>query len=118
MVDYVTIFLIMTRKKKIRNAQTAKPPIRSPPNNSTADRNSQYTRIDFSKFALYVLSDSSGFTVGSPTAILPESPGKDTTTGGIMSDFEATSLAITKLKEYMSQNSIDSALRVALMQGG
>lgn len=35
-----------------------------------------------------------------------------------MSDFEATSLAITKLKEYMSQNSIDSALRVALMQGG
>jgi iron-sulfur cluster assembly protein len=29
-----------------------------------------------------------------------------------------TDLAATKLKEYLSQNNIDSALRVALMQGG
>lgn len=29
-----------------------------------------------------------------------------------------TDLAVTKLKEYLSQNNIDSALRVALMQGG
>lgn len=35
-----------------------------------------------------------------------------------MSDFNATDLAVTKLKEYMSQNNISSALRVALMQGG
>jgi hypothetical protein len=35
-----------------------------------------------------------------------------------MSDFNVTDLAVSKLKEYMEQNSIDSALRVALMQGG
>ena len=35
-----------------------------------------------------------------------------------MSDFTVTELAVTKLKEYLSQNNIDSALRVALMQGG
>lgn len=35
-----------------------------------------------------------------------------------MSDFNVTDLAIDKLKEYMEQNNIDSALRVALMQGG
>lgn len=35
-----------------------------------------------------------------------------------MSDFNVTELAIDKLKEYMEQNNIDSALRVALMQGG
>lgn len=29
-----------------------------------------------------------------------------------------TDLALTKLKEYLSQNNIESALRVALMQGG
>ena len=29
-----------------------------------------------------------------------------------------TDLAATKLKEYLSKNNIDSALRVALMQGG
>ena len=29
-----------------------------------------------------------------------------------------TDLAVTKLKEYLSQNNIESALRVALMQGG
>ena len=29
-----------------------------------------------------------------------------------------TDLAVTKLKEYLSQNKIDSALRVAIMQGG
>lgn len=38
--------------------------------------------------------------------------------GGIMSDFNVTDLAVKKLKEYMEQNNIDSALRVALMQGG
>jgi hypothetical protein len=38
--------------------------------------------------------------------------------GGIMSDFSVTDLAVSKLKEYMEQNNIDSALRVALMQGG
>ena len=35
-----------------------------------------------------------------------------------MSDFNVTDLAIDKLKEYMEQNKIDSALRIALMQGG
>ncbi|BDD88083.1 hypothetical protein DPPLL_24480 [Desulfofustis limnaeus] len=29
-----------------------------------------------------------------------------------------TDLAVSKLKEYLSQNNIESALRVALMQGG
>jgi len=32
--------------------------------------------------------------------------------------FEATGLAVTNLKKYMEQNNIDSAIRVALMQGG
>ena len=31
---------------------------------------------------------------------------------------EVTDLAIKNLKDYMDQNNIDSALRVALMQGG
>ena len=31
---------------------------------------------------------------------------------------DVTDLAITKLKEYMDQNNIDSAIRIALMQGG
>lgn len=31
---------------------------------------------------------------------------------------EVTKLAITNLKAYFEQNNIDSALRVALMQGG
>lgn len=35
-----------------------------------------------------------------------------------MSDFNVTDLALDKLKEYMEQNKIDSALRIALMQGG
>jgi hypothetical protein len=35
-----------------------------------------------------------------------------------MSDFNVTDLAVSKIKEYMEQNNIDSALRVALMQGG
>jgi len=35
-----------------------------------------------------------------------------------MANFTATSLAVAKLKEYMAQNNIQSALRVALMQGG
>ena len=35
-----------------------------------------------------------------------------------MSDFNVTDLAVSKLKEYMEQNNIDSALRIALMQGG
>jgi iron-sulfur cluster assembly protein len=35
-----------------------------------------------------------------------------------MSDFNVTDLAVSKLKEYMEQNNINSALRVALMQGG
>ncbi len=35
-----------------------------------------------------------------------------------MSDFNVTDLAIDKLKDYMEQNKIDSALRIALMQGG
>ena len=35
-----------------------------------------------------------------------------------MSDFDVTDLAVDKLKEYMEQNKIDSALRIALMQGG
>jgi iron-sulfur cluster assembly protein len=35
-----------------------------------------------------------------------------------MSDFNVTDLAVSKLKEYMEQNNIDSALRVSLMQGG
>lgn len=32
--------------------------------------------------------------------------------------FNVTDLAIKNLKDYMSQNSIDSAIRVAIMQGG
>jgi iron-sulfur cluster assembly accessory protein len=35
-----------------------------------------------------------------------------------MANFTATDLAVTKLQDYMAQNSIQSALRVALMQGG
>ena len=35
-----------------------------------------------------------------------------------MTDFNVTDLAVSKLKEYMEHNKIDSALRVALMQGG
>lgn len=35
-----------------------------------------------------------------------------------MSELTVTDLAIDKLKEYLAQNNIDSALRVALMQGG
>jgi len=35
-----------------------------------------------------------------------------------MSEFNVTDLAVDKLKEYMQQNSIESALRIALMQGG
>ena len=35
-----------------------------------------------------------------------------------MSEFNVTSQAVEKLKEYMEQNNIESALRVALMQGG
>lgn len=35
-----------------------------------------------------------------------------------MSDFTVTDIAVTKLKEYMQANNIDSALRIALMQGG
>ena len=31
---------------------------------------------------------------------------------------DVTDLAVTKLKEYMDQNNISSAIRVALMQGG
>jgi Fe-S cluster assembly iron-binding protein IscA len=31
---------------------------------------------------------------------------------------EVTELAITNLKSYMAQNNVESALRVALMQGG
>jgi len=32
--------------------------------------------------------------------------------------FEVTSTAVANLKEYLSQNNIDSAVRIALMQGG
>jgi len=32
--------------------------------------------------------------------------------------FNVTDLAIKNLKDYMAQNSIDSAIRVAIMQGG
>lgn len=35
-----------------------------------------------------------------------------------MSNFTVTDLAVQKLSEYLEQNSIDSALRIALMQGG
>ncbi len=35
-----------------------------------------------------------------------------------MSDFTVTDVAVEKLKEYLQQNNIDSALRIALMQGG
>ncbi len=31
---------------------------------------------------------------------------------------EVSDLAVDKLKEYTAQNNIDSAIRVALMQGG
>lgn len=31
---------------------------------------------------------------------------------------EVTGLAVEKLKEYLAQNNISSAVRVALMQGG
>ena len=32
--------------------------------------------------------------------------------------FEATEMAVANLKKYMEENRIDSAIRVALMQGG
>ncbi|HHD63882.1 MAG TPA: Fe-S cluster assembly protein HesB [Desulfobulbaceae bacterium] len=32
--------------------------------------------------------------------------------------FEVTNSAVENLKTYLSQNSIDSAVRIALMQGG
>jgi len=35
-----------------------------------------------------------------------------------MSGFTVTDQAVKKLTEYLEQNSIDSALRIALMQGG
>jgi len=35
-----------------------------------------------------------------------------------MSDFTVTDEAVVKLKEYLEQNNISSALRIALMQGG
>ncbi|KAF0187718.1 MAG: hypothetical protein FD168_2442 [Desulfobulbaceae bacterium] len=35
-----------------------------------------------------------------------------------MNDFTVTDQAVQKLSEYLEQNSIDSALRIALMQGG
>lgn len=35
-----------------------------------------------------------------------------------MSGFDITNGAVIKLKEYMEQNNLDSALRIALMQGG
>jgi hypothetical protein len=35
-----------------------------------------------------------------------------------MAGLNVTALAVAKLKEYMQANNIDSALRVALMQGG
>ncbi len=41
-----------------------------------------------------------------------------TTRRSLMSEFTVTDLAADKLKEYLAQNNIDSALRVALMQGG
>lgn len=37
---------------------------------------------------------------------------------GSMSELNVTDLAVTKLQEYMQANNIESALRVALMQGG
>lgn len=35
-----------------------------------------------------------------------------------MAELIVTDLAVTKLSEYLAENSIESALRVALMQGG
>ncbi len=35
-----------------------------------------------------------------------------------MSEFNVPGLAVEKLKEYLEQNNIESALRIALMQGG
>ncbi|PID76850.1 MAG: Fe-S cluster assembly protein HesB [Deltaproteobacteria bacterium] len=35
-----------------------------------------------------------------------------------MSELTVTDLAVEKLKEYMKQNNIESALRISLMQGG
>lgn len=32
--------------------------------------------------------------------------------------FEVTSAAVENLKSYLSQNNIESAIRIALMQGG
>lgn len=43
---------------------------------------------------------------------------KKNTRRRFMSDFTVTDLAVTKLKDYMQANNIDSALRIALMQGG
>ena len=36
----------------------------------------------------------------------------------VMADFSITDTAADKLKDYLTQNNIDSPLRVALMQGG
>ncbi|MBM9521129.1 Fe-S cluster assembly protein HesB [Desulforhopalus vacuolatus] len=35
-----------------------------------------------------------------------------------MAELTVTDLAVTKLAEYLADNSIESALRIALMQGG
>ncbi len=35
-----------------------------------------------------------------------------------MSEFTVTDLALTKLREYLQANRIDSSLRISLMQGG
>ena len=52
------------------------------------------------------------------TLITPDNPLSHIEGGASMSEFNVTTLAVEKLKEYMEQNNIESALRVALMQGG
>ncbi len=35
-----------------------------------------------------------------------------------MAELNVTDIAVTKLTEYLAENSIESALRIAMMQGG
>ena len=80
--------------------------------------NFQKWPIDFSQGSTYHVEKGAApvLTPNHQQQTIPFSHRKQ---GGLyMSEFSVTTLAVEKLKEYMEQNNIDSALRVALMQGG
>jgi hypothetical protein len=80
--------------------------------------NFQEWSIDFSQGSTYHVEKGAAYgrTPNRQQQTIPFSHRKQ---GGLyMSEFNVTTLAVEKLKEYMEQNNIESALRVALMQGG